>query len=75
MRRWLPAPLLSVFLLVLWLLLSGSLDAGALLLGAALALALPVLSAPLRPFAVRMRRPGVVLRLLAATPMGWRRWR
>ena len=66
MRRWLPAPLLSVFLLVLWLLLSGSLDAGALLLGAALALALPVLSAPLRPFAVRMRRPRVALRLLAA---------
>jgi multicomponent K+:H+ antiporter subunit E len=66
MKRWLPAPLLSACLLGVWLLLSGSLDAGTLLLGAALALALPVLSAPLRPFAVRMRRPGVGLRLLAA---------
>lgn len=66
MKRWLPAPLLSALLLALWLLLSGAVDAGTLLLGVVLALALPVLSAPLRPFAVGMRRPGVALRLIGA---------
>ena len=65
MKRWVPAPLLSGFLFVLWLLLSGSLDPGALLLGAAVALAAPILSAPLRPTPVRIRRPVLILRLFA----------
>jgi multicomponent K+:H+ antiporter subunit E len=65
MKRWLPAPLLSVFLLALWLLLGRSLDAAAWLLGIVLAVAVPVLSAPLRPLAVTMHRPRVALRLLA----------
>jgi multicomponent K+:H+ antiporter subunit E len=65
MKRWLPAPLLSVFLLALWLLLERSLDPAAWIVGILLALAIPVLSAPLRPLAVHVHRPGVALRLLA----------
>jgi multicomponent K+:H+ antiporter subunit E len=56
---------LSAFLLALWLLLNAAVDPGTLLLGVAIALAAPVLSAPLRPTPVRMRRPLVALRLLA----------
>jgi len=64
MKRILPAPLLSVALFALWLVLNQSLNAAHLLLGAALALAAPLLSAPLRPLPVRIRRPVVVLRLI-----------
>lgn len=64
MRRLLPSPVLSCALVALWLLLSQSLSAASLLLGALLALLLPVLTAPLRPAPVRMRRPRVIARLL-----------
>lgn len=64
MRRLLPSPVLSCALLALWLLLSQSLSAASVLLGALLALLLPVLTAPLRPAPVRMRRPRVIARLL-----------
>ena len=64
MKRWLPAPLLSLALFALWLLLNRSLSVGQLLLGAMLALVIPVLTAGLRPVPVRVRRPGVALRLL-----------
>ena len=61
--RWLPAPSLSIALFVVWLLLNQSLDAATLLLAAILAIAVPVLTQSLRPARVRMRRPGVALRL------------
>ncbi|NML15756.1 Na+/H+ antiporter subunit E [Azohydromonas caseinilytica] len=64
MRRWLPAPLLSAALFVLWLMLQESLSPGHLLLGAVLALVIPVLTAPLRPAAGPMRRPLVLGRLI-----------
>lgn len=64
MRRALPAPLLSALLLVVWLLLQGSLAATDVLLGVVLALAIPVLSAPLRPLRVRVRRPLAITRLV-----------
>lgn len=64
MKRLLPAPLLSAALFVLWLLLNRTLGAGHVLLGAALALAIPLVTAGLRPVPVRIRRPGVALRLL-----------
>ena len=64
MKRLLPAPLLSVALFVLWLLLYRTLDIGQMLLALMLALAIPLLTAGLRPVPVRIRRPGVVLRLL-----------
>ena len=64
MKRWLPAPLLSLALFALWLLLNRSLGLGQLLLAGVLALVIPVLTAGLRPVPVRMRRPGVALRLM-----------
>lgn len=68
MKHWLhkllPAPLLSLALLGMWLLLNRSLSAGHVLLGGLLALAIPVLTAGLRPTPVRIRRPGAVLRLM-----------
>ncbi|MEF7614635.1 Na+/H+ antiporter subunit E [Aquincola sp. MAHUQ-54] len=64
MRRLLPSPLLSAALLVLWLLLADSLGAGQWLLGAAVAVGMPLLTATLRPEAVRIRRPGVLLALV-----------
>jgi multicomponent K+:H+ antiporter subunit E len=66
MRRWLPAPLLSLALLVLWLLLNQSLAAGHLLIGTMAALVLPRLLAPLRPPAGGVRGPRAALRLTGA---------
>jgi len=63
MKRLFPAPWLSLALWALWLLLNLSLSAGNLLLGAALAILAPVMFAPLRPLPVRIRRPGVILKL------------
>jgi multicomponent K+:H+ antiporter subunit E len=64
MKRVLPAPLLSAGLFVLWLALNGSVSAGHVVLAAVLAITMPILSAPLRPLPVRVRRPGTVLRLI-----------
>lgn len=64
MKRLLPAPLLSTALFVLWLLLNRSLSLGQVVLALALALAIPLLTSGLRPLPVRLRRPGVVLRLM-----------
>ena len=64
MKRLLPTPLLSAALFVLWLLLNRTLGAGHLLLAGLLAVAIPLLTAGLRPVPVRIRRPGVALRLL-----------
>lgn len=66
MRRFVPAPLLSAALLAMWLMLNESLSAGHVALGALLAVAIPWLTAPLRPLRVRVRRPAAVLRLTAA---------
>lgn len=62
-KRILPAPMLSLALLALWLLLNRSLSAGNFVLGGVLALAIPLLTAGLRPLPVRVRAPGAVLRL------------
>ena len=64
MKKILPAPLLSAALFVLWLLLNRTLGVGHLLLAGLLAVAIPLLTAGLRPVPVRIRRPGVALRLL-----------
>ena len=63
MKRLVPSPPLSVALLVVWLLLHQSLHATTLLSGAVLAIAVPLLTQGLRPATVRMRKPGVALRL------------
>lgn len=64
MKRLLPTPLLSLALLLLWLLLNRSLSAGHWLMAVLLALLIPFLTQGLRPLAVRVRRPGTILRLL-----------
>ena len=66
MKRLLPTPLLSVVLLCLWLLLNHSVSLGHLLLAVILAIAIPLMTAGLRPLPVRIRRPGVILRLVLA---------
>jgi multicomponent K+:H+ antiporter subunit E len=65
MRRWLPRPLLSAALLVVWLLLNSTLAPAHLLLGALLAWLTPLLAAPFGPAPVRLRRPLLAVRLLA----------
>ena len=62
-KRWLPSPPLSLALFVVWLLLNQSLHPATLLLAAILSIAVPVLTQSLRPATVRMRRPGLALRL------------
>jgi multicomponent K+:H+ antiporter subunit E len=64
LHRLFPAPLLSLALLALWLLLNGSLGLGQWLMGTVLAVMVPLLTQSLRPTPVRIRRPGVALKLL-----------
>ncbi|MGS0757572.1 Na+/H+ antiporter subunit E, partial [Roseateles sp. GG27B] len=64
MKRLLPSPQLSLGLFLLWLLLNQSLSLGHLLLAAVVAVVIPLLMAPLRPVGGRLRRPGVLLRLI-----------
>jgi multicomponent K+:H+ antiporter subunit E len=63
MRRVFPAPLLSVALLLLWILLMQSLDAGTLLLGTAHAIFWPAVTTGLRQATGTPRRPLVMARL------------
>ncbi|AMB87499.1 cation:proton antiporter [Pseudomonas agarici] len=69
MKRLFPAPWLSLALWLLWLVLNLSISPGNLLLGAALGFCAPLMMAPLRPLPVRIRRPGVILRLFLR--VGW----
>lgn len=64
MSRWLPSPILSAALLIMWVLLNQSISAGQLLIGAILAIAAPILTRPLRPFTVVVRKPRVIVRLV-----------
>ena len=63
MKMLLPAPLLSVALFLLWLLLNRSVSSGQLLLAALLGLLLPLLLRGLRPLPVRVRHPLTIVRL------------
>ncbi|MBK5007526.1 Na+/H+ antiporter subunit E [Pseudomonas sp. S32] len=64
MSRLFPAPLLSLSLFVLWLLLNLSVSAGNLLLAAVLGILAPLLMAPLRPQHAHVRRPRVIVKLI-----------
>ncbi len=66
MRRWLPAPVLSLALFAMWLLLNDSIAPVQLSLGALVGWLMPMLMAPLRPPAGRMRRPRVLAGLILA---------
>ena len=63
-RRIVPAPLLSIFLLILWLLLNRSTSAGQIILGAVFGLLIPMLMQGLRPRNVRIRKPLTIIRLV-----------
>ena len=60
LRKLVPTPLMSASLLALWLVLARSTGAGQLLLALGLAIAVPLLTANLRPTRVRVQRPLVV---------------
>lgn len=64
MKRLLPAPLMSAMLFVLWLLLARHAGIATLAMAAVLAIAVPLLTSPLRPLPVRMRRPRSAITLL-----------
>lgn len=64
LRKLVPAPLTSGALLALWLMLARAVSAGQVLLGLGLALVVPILTSNLRPSAVRVRRPLVVMRFI-----------
>lgn len=64
MSRLFPAPLLSLSLFVLWLVLNLSVSPGNLLLAAMLGILAPLLMAPLRPQHAHVRRPRAVVGLI-----------
>lgn len=63
MKRWLPTPLVSLALLLLWLMLNQTIAPAHILLGVLIAVAVPLLIAPLRPTPVRVSRPLTIVRL------------
>ncbi len=64
LRKLFPAPLASAALFVSWLALSREVRPGTVLVGLVLALAVPMLTAGLRPTKVRVRRPLVIVRFI-----------
>jgi multicomponent K+:H+ antiporter subunit E len=64
LERLVPAPWLSGGLLALWLALSRGASPGHVLIGLVLALAVPLMTASLRPATVRVRRPLAVVRFI-----------
>jgi multicomponent K+:H+ antiporter subunit E len=70
-RRWMsrlfPAPLLSLALMALWLLLARSASLGQCLIALALGLAIPYWLAPLRPARARIRHPWLIARFIMTT--------
>ncbi|MEW6416120.1 MAG: Na+/H+ antiporter subunit E [Pseudomonadota bacterium] len=64
MRRWLPHPLLTAALTLLWLLLVNELTAGALVFGALLGWLISFATSRFWPERIRIRHPGVLARFL-----------
>ncbi|MCR6651788.1 MAG: Na+/H+ antiporter subunit E [Cellvibrionaceae bacterium] len=67
MMRWLPAPRLSLALLVIWLLVNQSIDPGNVILGAVLAIVIPNWFRAILPVDVTIRRPLVIAHLIAGS--------
>jgi len=63
-RRWLPHPVTSTVLFVVWLLLNHTLSAGHIVLGAALGLLIPLFTRRFFPEPVYFGRVGTILRFL-----------
>lgn len=64
MRRFLPHPLLSVSLAIVWLLLVNQLSAGHIVLGALLGWLIPFATSGFWPEPIRIRHPLTLLRFL-----------
>lgn len=60
---WLPHPLLSLLLLLIWLLLNDSVAPGQVVLGGMLGLLIPLFSKRFWPERARFKRPSLALRL------------
>ena len=65
MKRWLPHPLLTPALTVIWLLLNNSAAPGQIMLGLLLGWAIPLFTQAFWPEPVRIYRPGALLRLVS----------
>lgn len=63
MKRWLPTPLMSALLFVVWLLLNNTLDPAHVVLAALLAVVVPRFTDRLRPERPRIRKPLAIARL------------
>ncbi|ENO85441.1 Na+/H+ antiporter subunit E [Thauera linaloolentis] len=65
MKRWLPSPILSICLLLMWLMLNQSVEPAHWLLGGVLGIAAPMLARPLQPHGyAHIARPLALFRLL-----------
>jgi len=62
MKRWLPHPLLTTALTVIWLLLNNSAAPGHIVLGLLLGWCIPLFTQRFWPKPVRLHRPGALLR-------------
>ncbi|MDO4905007.1 MAG: Na+/H+ antiporter subunit E [Lautropia sp.] len=65
MKDLMPAPLLSLSLLVLWIMLNGSAAPAQLILGSLIGIGVPLMTQNLRPEKVRIKKPWVIIRLTA----------
>lgn len=63
-RRWLPTPVLSLLLLVVWLLLNHTLAPGHFLLGGVLAILLPLFTHRFWDTQLHIKKPWLLLRFL-----------
>lgn len=63
MKRLFPAPLLSVFLCLVWLLLNRSASAGQIILGVLFGWLIPMFTQGLRPRQVSIKKPWTIIRL------------
>lgn len=64
MKSWLPQPMLSLFLCLVWLLLVNAVTPGQIVLGGLLAFALPLFTARFWPDRPCLRRPLVLARYI-----------
>jgi multicomponent K+:H+ antiporter subunit E len=62
--KWLPTPILSLLLFIVWLLLNNSVSAGHLVLAAILAIVIPLATSPFRTKQPLIIKPGLALRHL-----------
>ena len=62
--KWLPAPVLSLLLFIVWLLLNNSVSAGHIVLATILALVIPLATNPFREKQPLIIKPGLALRHL-----------